>query len=119
MLEHNLNEKPSEQHPTPLSLGTGLGLYSVKQKAVRLGGTCGMRDNVDCVDGGSVFFFAVPYVPDIPDDAPFAADPASAEAGKREVGVEAALREIGCGLDDGAAPRTTSAGRGRGVRATE
>lgn len=45
------------------AIGTGLGLYSVRQKAQRLHGICGMMDGTDD-DGGSVFFFAIPYVPD-------------------------------------------------------
>lgn len=43
--------------------GSGLGLYSVRRKAAGLDGTCGVTDN-PCSQGGSIFFFAVPYMPD-------------------------------------------------------
>jgi CheY-like chemotaxis protein len=43
------------------SQGTGLGLYSVAQKALKLGGTYGLLDNRPT---GSNFFFAVPYMPE-------------------------------------------------------
>jgi len=43
--------------------GTGLGLNSVMQKAKALGGSVGVRDNLE--DGtGSVFWFDIPYIPD-------------------------------------------------------
>jgi len=44
--------------------GTGLGLNSVMQKAKALGGSVGLRDNIE--DGtGAVFWFDIPYQPDI------------------------------------------------------
>ena len=72
-------------------MGTGLGLYSVRQKALRLRGTCGMRDNLDSGNSsGSVFFFAVPYVPDSPDEPPFASDSLDAETEVGGLGTEIA-----------------------------
>lgn len=41
--------------------GTGLGLWSVKQKITALSGVVGVHDNMG---GGSVFFFDIPYKPD-------------------------------------------------------
>ncbi|CAN0070593.1 unnamed protein product, partial [Phaeothamnion confervicola] len=41
--------------------GTGLGLWSVKQKILALRGEVGVHDNPG---GGAVFFFDVPYKPD-------------------------------------------------------
>lgn len=43
--------------------GTGLGLYSVKQKITILGGTVGVYPNPE--GQGSVFFFTIPYHPDV------------------------------------------------------
>lgn len=71
--------------------GTGLGLYSIRQKVARLHGTCGMRDNVDCLNGGgSVFFFAVPYLPDNSDEPPSATDFEHAETKVGGLGPEIA-----------------------------
>ena len=44
-----------------------------------------MRDNVDSAGGGSVFFFAVPYLPDSLDDSSLSADLADVEAEVRGV----------------------------------
>ncbi|CAM9173372.1 unnamed protein product [Choristocarpus tenellus] len=55
--------KPFSQVQAMQSNGTGLGLYSVMEKANRLSGTAGIRDNVQ-YPSGSVFFFTVPYLPD-------------------------------------------------------
>lgn len=44
--------------------GTGLGLWSVKLHCERLGGSCGMYPNANSRTG-SVFWFKVPYKPDM------------------------------------------------------
>ncbi|CAM9114175.1 unnamed protein product, partial [Discosporangium mesarthrocarpum] len=55
--------QPFSQIQAMQSNGTGLGLYSVRQKARRLAGDTGIVNN-PCPEGGSVFYFTVPYVPD-------------------------------------------------------
>ncbi|CAM9478124.1 unnamed protein product [Phaeothamnion confervicola] len=54
--------KPFSQVQARQGQGTGLGLYSVRQKAIRLGGYCGVSDAID--GPGSIFYFCVPYVPE-------------------------------------------------------
>uniref|UniRef100_A0A7S0I271 Uncharacterized protein n=1 Tax=Hanusia phi TaxID=3032 RepID=A0A7S0I271_9CRYP len=40
--------------------GTGLGLFSVREKAIKLGGACGVTMNEP---KGTIFWFEIPYVP--------------------------------------------------------
>jgi signal transduction histidine kinase len=45
--------------------GTGLGLFGVRTRAEGLPGTCGARHNTASSTGtGTVFWFAIPYIPD-------------------------------------------------------
>ena len=44
--------------------GTGLGLYSMSKRMEALGGDCGLMDRRDG-EQGSIFWFRIPYVPDI------------------------------------------------------
>ena len=49
--------------------GTGLGLFGVRTRAEGLGGSCGARPNIQSSTGtGTVIWFALPYVPDVPID---------------------------------------------------
>ena len=49
--------------------GTGLGLFSVRTRAEGLGGCCGARPNTQSSTGtGTVIWFSLPYVPDVPID---------------------------------------------------
>lgn len=43
--------------------GTGLGLFSVQEKAHKLGGRCGVDVNHENNGKGSLFWFEIPYVP--------------------------------------------------------
>lgn len=49
------------------TVGTGLGLFGLKQKAISIGGCCGMHSNTEA-ETGSVFWFKVPYVADLEED---------------------------------------------------
>lgn len=53
--------EPFAQAQKHQSTGTGLGLYSVRMRVQRLGGTCGVHDNRVNTSHGSTFWFKVPY----------------------------------------------------------
>ena len=59
--------------------GTGLGLYSLKQRVSALGGSCGVTDRVNSKQG-SRFWFTIPYRPD-----PDAAEDATHESAEQLV----------------------------------
>ena len=46
-----------------MSVGTGLGLFSLAKRVEALGGHYGVRNRPDGVQG-SIFWFAIPYKPD-------------------------------------------------------